>query len=124
MGDINKLREQLEVVMEISKREPEIENCTFCGKMGHKHNKCEAKCHLCASYNCFPGSCQGLAITNKQKQKREYRKKKKLKLRLEKSNLPGGECCTESLSDGDTVVDQEEDLDTTSDSQQGDAEDR
>merc|ERR1712236_27211 len=35
-GDINKLREQLEVVMEISKREPEIENCTFCGKMGHK----------------------------------------------------------------------------------------
>merc|ERR1711895_237029 len=123
-GDMNKLRQQLEVVNEISKEEPEIENCTICGKMGHKHDKCEAKCHICASYNHFPGSCQGPAITNKQKRKREYRKKKKLRLRLEKSNLPGGECWTESLSYGDTVVDQEEDIDTTSESQQGDAEER
>merc|ERR1712215_614626 len=140
-GDINKLREQLEVVMEISKREPEIENCTFCGKIGHKHDKCEAKCHLCASYNHFPGSCQGPAITKKQKRRIEYRKKRKIKLMLEKPNSPDGKYLTESLSDADTLVDQEEDptgpmsdtdtvvdveedLDTTLDSQQGDAEER
>ena len=60
-GDVNKLREQLEVVMEVSKKVPGIENCTFCGKIGHKNDKCEAKCHLCASHNHFPGSCQGQA---------------------------------------------------------------
>ena len=37
---------------------------------------------------------------------------------LNKSNQPGGECWAESLSDGETVVEREEDLDTTSDSQQ------
>merc|ERR1712215_643665 len=51
-----------------------------------------------------------------------YRKQQKRRLKLEKSRLPGGECWTESLSEGETVVERKEDLDTTSDSQQEDAE--
>merc|ERR1711891_21072 len=111
------------------------------GKIGHKHDKCEAKCHLCASYNHFPGSCQGQAISKKQKRRLEYRKRQKIKLMLEKSNSPDGKHLTESLSDADTLADQEEDptgsmsdtdtmvdveedSDTTLDSQQGDAEER
>merc|ERR1712215_102892 len=37
---------------------------------------------------------------------------------LNKSNQPGGEFWAESLSDGETLVEREDDLDTTSDSQQ------
>ena len=55
--------------------------------MGHKRDKCEAKCHICASYNHFPGSCQGPAITNKQKRKREYKKKKKTEAKIRKIKL-------------------------------------
>ena len=89
-GDINKLRDQLEVVNEISKREPEVENCTICGKIGHKYDKCWGKCPICASYNHFPGSCQDPAKTKKQKRRIDYRKRRKMRLRLNKSNQPGG----------------------------------
>merc|ERR1712215_632080 len=136
-GDVNKLREQLEVVMEVSKKVPEIENCTFCGKIGHKNDKCEAKCHLCASHNHFPGSCQGQAKSKKQKRRIEYQRRIKTKLMLQKSNLPNvnnsteplnhadtstdQEDMTRSINDNDTVIDVEEYLDTTLDSQQGGA---
>merc|ERR1711895_316371 len=121
-GDINKLCDQLEVVNEISKREPEAENCITCGKIGHKSYKCWGKCPICGSYNHFPRSCQDPAKFRKQKRRIDYRKRKKMRSRLNKSNQPGGECWAESLSDGETVVEREEDLDTTSDSQQEDAE--
>ena len=45
-----------------------------------------------------------------------------MKLILNKSNPPGSECWAQSLSDGETVVEREEDLDTTSESLQDDLE--
>ena len=66
-GDIHKLRGQLEVVNEISKREPEEENCLICGKIGHKYDKCWGKCPICGSYNHIPRSCQDPSKIKKQK---------------------------------------------------------
>merc|ERR1712215_627172 len=90
-GDIHKLRDQLEVVNEISKREPEEENCLICGKIGHKSDKCWGKCPVCGSYNHIPRSCQDPSNIKKQKTRTQYRLRKKMKSILYKSNPPGTE---------------------------------
>merc|ERR1711888_300616 len=79
----------------------------------------------------------GQAKSKKQKRRIEYQRRIKTKLMLQKSNLPNvnnstehlnhadtstdQEDMTSSINDNDTVIDVEEYLDTTLDSQQGDA---
>merc|ERR1712215_219397 len=118
--------------MEVSKKVPGIENCTFCGKIGHKNDKCEAICHLCASHNHFPGSCQGQEKSKKHKRRIKYRKRTKNKLsnspninepneHINHADTPTDQEDMNSSINTETLIDVEEYLDTTLDSQQGGA---
>ena len=128
-GNFQKLTDQLIGAL-TSEKPKSRENCTNCGKKGHLEYNCWGDCPACGEQGHSPGSCQLSPEKIKAKAKKRRRRKKwaenkKLRLKMLKTqsqqNLldteSSGQYWAESLSDGETAIDtnqEEESLEESS----------